>query len=172
MNNSSVVIRPASFSDISGIHSIYNEAVRNTTAIWNDQETSVDNRTIWYEGRIAAGYPVFVAADGSKVLGYATYGAFRPFEGYRRTVENSVYVLSTAQGQGIGKRLLQALLQRAEQSDIHIMVAGIEAGNELSIKLHERYGFVETGRMREVGYKFGQFLDLVFLQKTISVLQK
>lgn len=166
------MIRPAVLSDIRDILSIYNEAVRDTTAIWNDQEVDMENRTAWYEERTAAGYPIFVATDGSKALGYGAYGPFRPFEGFRRSVENSIYLSSGAQRQGIGKRLLQALLQHAEQSGIHVMIAGIESGNEASIKLHEHYGFVETGRLPEVGFKFGRYLELVFLQKIISTKQE
>lgn len=167
MNNSSIVIRQAVFSDIPAILSIYNAAVRETTAIWNDHEVDLENRAVWYGDRTAAGYPILVAVVGPLVLGYGAYGPFRPFEGFRRTVENSIYVSSDAQGQGVGKNLLQALVLEAEKSDVHVMVAGIEAGNEASIKLHERFGFVETGRMPEVGFKFGRYLELVFLQKLI-----
>lgn len=163
----SALIRPAILSDIPAILSIYNQAVRETTAIWNNREVDLENRVHWFNERASSGHPVLVALNGAQVIGYAAYGPFRPFEGFAQTVENSVYVASGAQGRGVGKLLLKALLRHAEQSAIHVMVAGIEAGNAASIELHKQFGFVETGRMPEVGFKFGRYLELVFLQKEI-----
>lgn len=168
MNVTPTLIRPATDLDIPAVLSIYNQAVRETTAIWNNQEVDLENRMRWYAERSASGYPVVVAVNDTNVIGYGSYGAFRPFEGFAQTVENSVYVAPNAQGKGAGKLLLQALLQHAGQSNIHVMVAGIEAGNDGSIELHRKFGFIETGRMPEVGFKFGRYLDLVFLQKRIS----
>lgn len=161
-------IRRAALCDIPAILSIYNHAVRETTAIWNNQEVDLENRTQWFSERTASGYPVLVALNGDDVIGYGAYGPFRPFDGFAQTVENSVYVAPDAQGKGAGKLLVEALLRHAEQSDIHVMVAGIEAGNTASIELHKRFGFVETGRLPEVGFKFGRYLELVFLQKTLT----
>lgn len=166
MNAINLDIRPAILSDIPAILSIYNQAVRETTAIWNNAEASLENRTNWFEDRARSGFPVYVACEQDKVLGYASYGPFRPFEGFRLTVENSIYIASHNQGKGVGKKLLKTLLDHAANSDVHVMVAGIEAGNTKSIALHHVFGFIETGRMPEVGKKFGRFLDLVFLQKT------
>ncbi|MEP0521994.1 MAG: N-acetyltransferase family protein [Hyphomicrobiales bacterium] len=168
MNATPTVIRPATDLDIPAILSIYNQAVRGTTAIWNNQEVDLENRMQWFNERSTSGYPVFVALDDAGVVGYGSYGTFRPFEGFARTVENSVYVAPNAQGKGVGKLLLEALLQSAHESNIHVMVAGIEAGNTSSLELHKKFGFVETGRMPEVGFKFGRYLELVFLQKQIS----
>ena len=102
------------------------------------------------------------------LAGYATYGPWRAWDGYRHTVEHSVYVEKDHRGQGIGKMLMQALISEARQADIHVMVAGIEAGNEASIKLHEKLGFKDAGRLSEVGTKFGKWLDLAFLQLTFD----
>jgi len=108
---------------------------------------------------------VLVALDESQtVVGYASFGNWRAFDGYRHTVEHSVNVLKGCQGAGIGKALMAALIERARAIGKHIMVAGIEARNVGSIALHKRLGFEEVGLLPEVGTKFGQWLDLAFLQ--------
>lgn len=162
------LIRPAAEADIPAILAIYNDAVINTAAIWNDDVVDLDNRLAWFAARQGQGYPVLVAVEGDTVLGYASYGDFRAFQGYRFTVENSIYVATVARGKGAGTALLGALVTHAAANGKHVMVAGIEAGNEVSIRLHERHGFVETARMPELGFKFGRYLDLVFLQKTLG----
>ncbi|MCX5581563.1 GNAT family N-acetyltransferase [Kaistia terrae] len=161
-------IRPALEADLPAILAIYNDAVVNTAAIWNDDIVDLDNRIAWFRTRVGQGFPVLVAAEGETVLGYASYGDFRAFQGYRFTVENSIYVATSARGKGAGSALLAALVDAAKQQGKHMMVAGIEAGNEVSIRLHEKQGFVETARMPELGFKFGRYLDLVFLQKRLD----
>jgi L-amino acid N-acyltransferase YncA len=165
---SMTLIRPATEADIPAILAIYNDAVLHTAAIWNDDVVDLDNRLAWFAARRAQGFPVLVAVEGDEVLGYASYGDFRAFQGYRLTVENSIYVASAARGKGAGTALLGALVEHAAQSGKHVMVAGIEAGNDVSIRLHARHGFVETARMPELGIKFGRYLDLVFMQKTLA----
>lgn len=162
------LIRAATEADIPAILAIYNDAVLNTAAIWNDDVVDLDNRLAWFAARQGQGYPVLVAVEGESVLGYASYGDFRAFQGYRFTVENSIYVASEARGKGAGTVLLGALVDHAAGNGKHVMVAGIEAGNEVSIRLHARHGFVETARMPELGFKFGRYLDLVFLQKALA----
>jgi L-amino acid N-acyltransferase YncA len=161
-------IRPATEADLPAILAIYNDAVVNTAAIWNDDIVDLDNRVAWFRTRVGQGFPVLVAVEGETVLGYASYGDFRAFQGYRFTVENSIYVATSARGKGAGSALLAALVEAAKEQGKHMMVAGIEAGNEVSLRLHEKQGFVETARMPELGYKFGRYLDLVFLQKTLD----
>mgnify|MGYP004727013515 CR=1 FL=1 len=102
--------------------------------------------------------------DRDQVIGYATYGDWRPWDGYRFTVEHSVYVHPDAQGQGVGKHLMQQLITSARKQGKHVMVAGIESGNTGSIILHQKLGFTESGTLREVGTKFGRWLDLTFMQ--------
>lgn len=158
-------IRDAGDGDAVAIAAIYNDAVANTTAIWNDALVDAANRMAWMGDRRRLGYPVLVAVDTQgDVTGYASFGDWRAFDGYRHTVEHSVYVRGDQRGGGIGRALMLALIDRARTLGKHVMVAGIEAGNQASIRLHERLGFRQTGLMPQVGTKFGRWLDLAFLQ--------
>jgi len=163
-----MLIRPAGDGDLPAILAIYNDAVVNTTAIWNDDVVDLDNRRAWFAARTGQGYPVLVAEEGGRVLGYGSYGDFRPFQGYRFTVENSVYVAADARGKGAGAALLAGLVDHASAAGKHVMIAAITAGNEASVRLHARAGFVETGRLGEVGFKFGRFLDLVLMERRLT----
>jgi phosphinothricin acetyltransferase len=118
--------------------------------------------------RGARGEPVLVAVDSSGVLGFSTFGDFRSWPGYRYTVEHTVHVRSDSRGRGIGSELLQALFPRAEALGKHVMIAGVDAANTASIRFHERLGFERAGHLKEVGNKFGRWLDLVFLQRRIA----
>ncbi|WP_414441137.1 N-acetyltransferase family protein [Burkholderia sp. 22PA0106] len=162
-------IRDADWQDIEGITAIYNDAVLNTTAIWNETAVDAANRTAWLGDRRHAGYPVLVAVDDAQqVLGYASFGDWRAFDGYRHTVEHSIYVRGDQRGNGLGKTLMIALIDRARAIGKHAMVAGIEAGNTGSIRLHEKLGFENAGTLRQVGMKFGKWLDLTFMQLTLD----
>ena len=163
-----MIVRDASEAELAGILAIYNHAVAHSTAIWNDVLVDLDNRREWWRGRVGAGFPVLVAVDAEgMVLGYASYGPFRPFDGYRQTVEHSVYVAESARRRGVATALLVALEARARAAGMHVMVGGIAADNQASLDLHRRLGFSETGRLPEVGQKFGTWLDLVFMQKAL-----
>lgn len=161
-----MLIRDAVDSDAGAIAAIYNDAVANTTAIWNEVTVDGANRAAWMADRRRLGYPVLVAVDPAdqSVIGYASFGDWRAFDGYRHTVEHSVYVRGDRRGGGIGGALMLALIDRARTIGKHVMVAAIEAGNAPSIALHERLGFRRTGLMPQVGMKFGRWLDLAFLQ--------
>lgn len=162
-------IRNAIQEDIPGITAIYNDAVANTTAIWNETEVDEQNRVEWMAARLKSGYPVLVAADDDNaVLGYATFGDWRAFDGYRHTVEHSIYVRKDRRGEGTGEALMVALIEQARAIGKHVMVAGIEANNTGSIRLHEKLGFEHVGHLKQVGTKFGQWLDLAFLQLTLD----
>ncbi|HMN73741.1 MAG TPA: N-acetyltransferase family protein [Rhodoblastus sp.] len=163
-----LAIRDATAADAAAICAIYNHAVRETTAIWNDVEVDAANRAAWLAERQGAGFPVLVAERAGALAGYATYGPFRPHDGYRFTVENSVYVAETARGGGVGRALMEALVARARKAGLHAMIAGIEAENASSIRLHASLGFVEAGRLPQVGTKFGRWLDLLFMQLTLA----
>ena len=157
-------IREATEADLSGILAIYNDAVANTTAIWNETVVDLDNRKAWFSARRERGFPVIVAVRGAEVLGYASYGDWRAFDGYRHTVEHSIYVAAGARGAGLGRRLLERLIAIAAERGMHVMIAGIEAENAASIRLHAALGFRHVGRFEEVGTKFGRWLDLACME--------
>ena len=159
-----MIIRYASKDDCAAIAEIYNHAVLHTAAIWNDKTVDTDNRIAWFEARQLAGYPVLVSEENGVITGYASFGDWRAFDGFRHTVEHSVYVHPDHQGKGIGRTLMKALINEARTLGKHVMVAGIEAQNQASIHLHETLGFVTTGQMPQVGTKFGRWLDLTFMQ--------
>jgi phosphinothricin acetyltransferase len=160
-------IRPATEADLAAILAIYNDAVTKTTAIWNEAPSTLEGRGTWFSGRRSAGFPVLVAESEGAVLGYGSFGEFRPFEGYRHTVEHSVYVLDEAQGKGLGRMLLAALIAEARGMGKRVMIGAIDASNYASLALHENMGFEEAGRLPGVGEKFGKRLDLVLMQLTL-----
>ncbi|AMO49574.1 phosphinothricin acetyltransferase [Kosakonia oryzendophytica] len=157
-------IRYAGREDCAAIAAIYNHAVVNTAAIWNDQTVDVENRIAWFEARALLGYPVLVSEENGVITGYASFGDWRAFDGFRHTVEHSVYVHPDHQGKGLGLALMERLIEDAKRLGKHVMVAGIEAQNHGSIHLHSKLGFVTTGQMPQVGTKFGRWLDLTFMQ--------
>lgn len=158
-------------SDLPAIVAIFNDAVVNTTAIWSDVLATVEVRKTWMEQRLAGGFPVFVAKnEADEVVGFASYGPYRPFDGFRLTVEHSVYVRADQRGKGVGGKLLDALITHARGAGLHVMVGGITADNAASIALHERRGFQQVGLLPQVGVKFGRWLDLAFLQLKLDDL--
>ncbi|SOB94934.1 GNAT family N-acetyltransferase [Rhodobacter maris] len=162
------MIRHATPLDAAAIAAIYNAAVRETTAIWNEVEVDAENRVAWMNARAAEGFPVLVVEEEGSICGYASYGPFRAFDGYRATVEHSVYVRADKRGGGRGRALLTAVIDHARTAGRHVMVAAIEAGNAPSIALHEKLGFARVGVMAQVGQKFGRWLDLALLQLVLD----
>jgi len=164
-----LVIRPAGDPDLPGILAIYNDVIATSTAIYTEAPSSLDERRIWLEGRRAQGFPVLVAAEGSAVLGFSSFGEWRgAWPGYRHTVEHSVHVRADRRGSGIGRRLVEALFPLAREQGKHVMIAGVDAENAASLRFHERLGFERVAHFREVGRKFGHWLDLVFLQRYLD----
>jgi L-amino acid N-acyltransferase len=163
----SFILRSATPAHLPEILGIYNEVIRNSTAVFSDIEVTLDERERWFESKAAAGYPVLVAVDSSGVVGFGTFGDFRTWPGYRHSVEHSVHVRVDRRGRGVGRALVLALLKEAARLQKHVMVAGIDAENVTSIALHESLGFEVAGCLREVAFKFGRWLDLKFLQRLI-----
>jgi L-amino acid N-acyltransferase YncA len=163
-----MIIRDYAQVDLPAILAIYNDAVANSTAIWNDRLVDLEDRRAWAAARVALGYPLLVAEIDGSVAGYATFGDFRAFDGYRHTVEQSVYVGAAFRRRGIARALLQTLEPYARALGKHALLGGIEAGNAASLSLHAELGFKEVGRLPEVGTKFGRWLDLVFMQKILA----
>lgn len=161
-------LRDATEADLPAILAIYNHAVAETTAIWNETLVDLDNRRAWFDQRQARGFPILVAEVEGRIAGYASYGDWRPFDGFRHSVEHSVYVEKDFYGRGLGRALMTALIDRARTGGIHVMVAAIEAGNEGSIALHKSLGFRLVGTHHEVGQKFGRWLDLTMMELKVN----
>jgi L-amino acid N-acyltransferase len=163
-----ITIRRAKREDLPQILDIYNEVILHTTAVYNYKPHDLQMRQEWFEARQRENHPVFVAEEAEKILGFSSYGPFRAWRAYKYTVENSVYVEAGHRGRGISKHLLEPLIEEAKQQDLHAIIAGIDATNTASIRLHESFGFREVAHFREVGYKFGRWLDLKFLELLLA----
>ena len=167
-----VVIRDATTSDLPEITAIYNALLETTTHEWTETRHTVAEREEWLVEQAATGCPalVAVAVDDDEVVGWATYGDFRDSQrwpGYRYTVEHSIHVREDCWGRGVGRALIDALVDRARRDGKRVMVAGIDGSNLGSIRFHERLGFFEVARMPEIGEKFGRRLDLVLMQRML-----
>lgn len=161
-------IRPATPADLPGILDITNDVIATSTAIYFDDPLTLDNRREWFEGRQKLGYPVLVAEEGGVVAGFSSFGDFRPWPGYRFTIEHSLLVRDGYRGKRIGEALVKALWPIAASLGKHMIIAGVDAENEGSVRFHERLGFEKTAHLKEVGFKFGRRLDLVMLQKRLG----
>ena len=163
-----IEVRDASAADLPAILSIYNDVIATTTAVYRDDPATLDDRQAWWQARVTQGYPVLVADEGGEILGFASFGDFRAWPGYRFTVEHTVHVRADCRGRGVGHLLMTDLLRRGRELGKHVMVAGVDAENAGSIRFHERLGFECVGHLHEVGFKFGRRLDLVFLQRRLD----
>jgi L-amino acid N-acyltransferase len=163
----SFTISAAARAELPEIRDIYNEVIRNSTAVFSDVEVTLENREAWFDAKRAAGFPVLAAVDLSGVVGFGSFGEFRAWPGYRHSVEHTLHVRADCRGRGVGRALIQALLQEAARMQKHVMIAGIDAQNVTSISLHEKLGFKMVGELKEVGCKFGRWLDLKFMHRLI-----
>jgi len=161
-------IRDAGVNDLPGLLAIYNEVIATSTAIYTEQPATLDDRVAWWNARVAQGYPVLVATDSSGVIGFASFGDFRAWPGYRFTVEHSVHVRADRRGSGAGTALMRVLLAKAAGLGKHVMIAGVDADNQASLQFHERLGFSRVAHFSQVGFKFERWLDLVFLQRFLD----
>ncbi|HVS96294.1 MAG TPA: GNAT family N-acetyltransferase [Puia sp.] len=167
-----ISIRSATESDVPALLDIYNHVILHTTAVYSYQPHTLEARKEWYASRAKAGYPVFVADDSGRVVGFSSYGPFRIWPAYKYTIENSVYVAEDQRGKGIGKLLIQPLIDEARRHEYHAIIAGVDASNESSLRLHRSFGFEEVAHFRQVGYKFGRWLDLKFLELLLATPAK
>lgn len=162
----SVPIRTATLMDLPEIYSIYNHAILNTTATFQEIPESQTYPLQWFRAHQRNKLPILVASDQG-VVGWAALSPYNPKSGYRFTAETTVYVREDRQGQGIGRDLLRSLIAEASILGLHKLVALVEKENAASIKLHSSLGFTEAGVLHEVGFKFGRWLDVVHMEKTI-----
>jgi phosphinothricin acetyltransferase len=164
------------------ILAIFNEAIVNSTALYDYQPRTREMMTTWFENKRRGNFPVIGIVEGGDdepsgsileagdgtLLGFASYGPFRAFPAYKYTVEHSLYVASPHRGCGVGKLLLKSIIERARSQDYHVMVGAIDSANAASIALHEKFNFTRVGTLPQVGFKFGRWLDLVFYQRLLD----
>lgn len=144
---------------------IMNEAIENSTALYDYVRRPHESMVRWFDTKRAGDFPVLGAVDDAgTLLGFASYGTFRPWPAYKYSVEHSVYVEKGHRGRGVGRALLRELIARAERHDIHVLIGGIDRDNHASIELHEKLGFKHAGTIHHAGFKFGRWLDLVFYE--------
>jgi len=159
-----IKIRAAVFADIDTILEIINHEILHGTSNYDYEPHDFEMQKLWFEEKQARNWPVIVAEFENTAIGYATYGQFREKIGYQYTVEHSVYVAEEFIGNGVGKLLLAELIKLAKAQGFHNMIGAIDAKNKGSIAFHKKFGFEVAGTIREVGYKFDHWLDLVFMQ--------
>jgi L-amino acid N-acyltransferase YncA len=165
-----VVIRDAVEGDMPALRDIYNALIPTTTTAWTETRQTLRERRAWFAGQQRNGHPVLVADLDGAVAGFAAYGSFRgagKWPGYRHTVEHTIHVREGQWGRGIGRRLMEDLMDRARRDGIHVMVGAVDGENHESIAFHERLGFSTVARMPEVGRKFDRWLDLVLVQRIL-----
>ncbi len=151
---------------------IFNEAIANSTALYDYKPRTRESMVGWFAAKVAGNFPVIGIEDASgQLLGFASFGAFRAYPAYKYTVEHSVYVHSDHRGKGFGKLLLRQIVDEAGLFGAHAVIGAIDAENEASLKLHESLGFVRVGTMPQVGFKFGRWLDLALVQITLPTPQ-
>jgi len=165
-------IDSATRGDLAQILAIYNEVIRNSTAVYTEEELAPAGGEAWFDAKMGQGFPLIVARDASGIAGFGTFGDFRAWPCYRHSVEHSVHVRSDRRGRGVGRALVSELLARAAGMRKHVMIAGIDADNAVSIGLHRSLGFTSVGHFHEVGFKFGRWLDLVFMECILSPTHK
>ena len=164
-----MLIREAVEADFPEITDIYNDVLLHSTAIYNDCPSTVEERITWWRLRQEKQYPVLVAKSNSgTIVGFGSFGDFRSWPGYRFTVEGTIHVQPSSRGKGVGTELLKTLVLRAAALGKHVMIAGVDSENTSSLRFLERFGFERAALLRQVGYKFDRFLDLILLQYWIT----
>ena len=166
-----VILRDATAADMDDVSRLYNALVESTTVAWTETRETLDERLAWFERQRRRGFPVIVAESVDGVVGFTSYGPFRGegrWPGYRYTVEHSIHVEDGHWGMGIGRRLMETLIEHARDAGLHVMVGAVDGDNAASIAFHERLGFEIVARMPEVGRKFDRWLELVLLQRILA----
>lgn len=159
-----MTIRLAGDGDLPTILEIYNEAVLTSTASYDLAPETLESRRAWFASHERLGMPVFVAEADGDVVGWSSLSPFHTRLGYKYCVEDSVYVAADHQGRGAGKLLLAQIVSAARSMGLHTIIAGIDSERVASIRLHASFGFIEVGRLRQVGRKFDRWLDCIYME--------
>lgn len=157
-----VRLRPATREDAGAINDLYNHYVHHSDCTLQIEPTTLAQRQAWFDAQ--GGLPVLIAELEGEIVGWGALVKFNPREGYRFTLEDSIYLRHDRQGRGVGRVLLGALMEQAKALGAHRVIAKITAAQHPSLKLHQAMGFVEVGRLTEVGFKFDRWVDVVFLE--------
>ena len=157
-------IRKAIYTDVPAIAGIYNEAILTTTATFDTEPKTTAAQRKWFKAH-GPKNPILVAVEGGKVIGWASLSAYSDRCAYSGTAELSVYVKEKFRNRGIGRKLMQAVLEEGKKVGLHTVISRIAGGNDISIHLHRQFDFADIGTMKEVGNKFGQLLDVSLMQK-------
>jgi L-amino acid N-acyltransferase YncA len=160
-------IRDATDADVPAILTIYNDVVTNTTAIYDERPSTLEERQAWFEGRRSKNFPVLVGELNGEVVGFSTFGEWRSRWGYRYTVEHSVHVRADCRGKGFGRKLIEVLFPRAVALGMHTMIGHIDSAATASLRLHEKLGFKMVGTFREVGRLREGWLNVVAVQREL-----
>ncbi len=163
-------IRSAEVNDLPAITEIYADAVENSVVTWDYEAPDSAEMRRRFDQKIASGYPFIVADNADRTIaGYATGGPFHPQSGFRFTIENSIYVASNCRRQGLGRKLLEALIEEATARGFRHMIAGISLpGGEASLAFHEALGFEQVGELPKVGWKHGKWLSALYLHRPLG----
>ncbi|HMJ66882.1 MAG TPA: GNAT family N-acetyltransferase [Candidatus Binatia bacterium] len=160
-----MTVRPATRADLPGILEIYNDAVLTTTATYDYEPRTMEHRVVWFEEHAKQDYAIFVAEDGNgSIVGWSALNPYHARMGYRFTTENSVYVATKHRCKGIGRMLLAPLIEAARKRGLRAIIAAIDADNDVSIRLHARFGFEKVGHFKRVGFKFNRWLDVIYME--------
>jgi phosphinothricin acetyltransferase len=162
-----IAIRPAGPSDLRGINAIFNHYVTNSTCVWRTTPCSEGERKAWHEEHGEA-MPILVAECGGRIVGWGALSSFREAYTVARTLEDSIYVHPDFHRQGIGSRLLTELIAAARRKGLRSILANISADQSPSIRLHEKFGFQKVAHLHQVGWKFNQWFDAVYLQLLLT----
>ena len=160
----SFLIRSYRHEDAQAVMEIINDFILHTSHNYDYEPKKLDEVEKLFEEKTKDGYPILVGEVDNEVVGYATFGRFRAKPGYDKTIEHSIYLNKKAQSKGMGTAMMRQLINIAEKDGYHVMIAGMDSENAGSYQFHERLGFREVARFSEVGYKFGKWLNLVFMQ--------
>jgi phosphinothricin acetyltransferase len=161
---SKIVIRPYTHEDVASIVAILNYYITNSTAIYDYELRTAEQQQAIFEDKLKKGFPILVATIEDRLVGFGYYSEFRFREAYKFTVEHSVYVLPNEHSKGIGKVIMENLIDLAKKQKLHTMIAVIDAENQSSIVFHEQFGFATVGIIKETGFKFDRWLNSVFMQ--------
>jgi len=158
-----VTTRPATETDLGAINNIYNHYVRHSTCTYQEEPESLESRKEWFHHR-SEKHPVIVAVMDGQVVGWGSLSAYRARSAYRRTVENSIYIHHQHHRRGLGSLVLHELIRRARRLEHHAIIAGIDADHAASVALHSRAGFEKVGHLKQVGFKFDRWLDVIYME--------